>query len=161
MATRKPEMSDIRLNGRHRIIAAPEWAFELEKRRYFSRRAPDYELRAEWKPVWDKLTSLRRSAARDARPGLRHPTQRAVKICVVCYKSFFGIGNVSACTDQCAKERRHSTRTRGTKRRRPVYHDLRPCKHCGEPFKPRRADAVYCSPRCRVADHRNSRVRGV
>jgi hypothetical protein len=29
-----------------------------------------------------------------------------------------------------------------------------PCAHCGEPFKPERTTARYCSTRCRVAAHR-------
>jgi hypothetical protein len=160
MAKKKLKMSDIRLNGHHRIIAAPEWAFELEKRDPFSTRDKGYTLRAEWEPIWNKLTSLRRSVARSARPkrhdmpNLRHPTQRAMKICVVCREPFFGLGNITACTDKCANERRNSTRTRGTTQRQPVCHHPKPCRHCQEPFRPLRSDALYCSARCRIADHR-------
>jgi hypothetical protein len=31
------------------------------------------------------------------------------------------------------------------------------CAHCGEPFRPQRSSARYCSVRCRVAAHRNKK----
>ena len=37
-----------------------------------------------------------------------------------------------------------------------VAHPPRPCSRCGALFTPRRADAVYCGCRCRVAAHRAS-----
>lgn len=99
---------------------------------------------------------LIKNAPSERRPGpsLGNPTSTALKECVVCGREFFGLGNVSACTEKCAKTRRDSTRTRGTTLRDPVYHHPRRCKECGEPFKPRRSDAAYCSARCRIARHR-------
>jgi hypothetical protein len=35
------------------------------------------------------------------------------------------------------------------------------CSHCGQSFKAKRYDAVWCSPRCRVAHHRRMRNAGV
>jgi hypothetical protein len=31
------------------------------------------------------------------------------------------------------------------------------CAHCGAPFRPARSSGRYCSPRCRVAAHRETR----
>lgn len=37
---------------------------------------------------------------------------------------------------------------------RRLHHDQRECDRCGKPYRPVRADACYCSTRCRVAAHR-------
>jgi hypothetical protein len=45
---------------------------------------------------------------------------------------------------------------------RVVSHAPRGCSDCGTVFTPRRADAVFCSPTCRVRGHRrNGRREGV
>lgn len=78
-----------------------------------------------------------------------HPKQ-----CVACDQEFFGWGSVNTCSDRCAKSRRDATRTKGAPRQRRVEHEHRTCRHCGEPFVPKRVDARFCSTRCRVASHR-------
>lgn len=86
-------------------------------------------------------------------PRLTSPTARFPRTCAACGSEFFGVGRVAACSNRCAGERRDATRTRGEPR--PcVYHHPRPCDWCGEPFKPVRADARFCSGKCRVARHR-------
>jgi hypothetical protein len=92
---------------------------------------------------------------------LTSPGKKALKTCLVCEREFFALGLISTCTDKCAKARKDATRTRGKAPRPRVTHELRPCQECGEPFMPTRADALYCSGRCRVAHHRQAGNRGV
>ena len=60
----------------------------------------------------------------------------------------YGVGPRRYCCDNC---RESAT----AKRRQDVAHD-RTCQHCDQPFTGR-ADARYCSTRCRVAAHRAKR----
>jgi hypothetical protein len=145
MAIQKLKMSDVRVR-RGEVIAAPRWAF-LGTWGDVS-RIPEV-----WQDLRANLARIQEKFAR--RPGHRRFSSCwRLKHCVVCGTTFGGRLHVSACTDKCAEIRRKATRTRGTKPRERVCHQPKPCKHCRESFWPRRADAVYCSTRCRVADHR-------
>jgi hypothetical protein len=101
---------------------------------------------------WLRLDALGRTMRRNRRPfrPLHCPSDK--RTCPVCGKKFFGHWTTATCTDACAKKRRDATRTR--KPRPHVAHELRPCAQCGERFLPHRADALFCSLRCRVAAHR-------
>lgn len=82
------------------------------------------------------------------------------KVCRVCRSQFMGWGGVKFCKDACAAVRIAATKakTRAKEKQNPrvrrVCHDPRSCGGCGLPFTPKRADAKYCSVRCRVAQHR-------
>jgi hypothetical protein len=59
------------------------------------------------------------------------------------------------CSENCERKMRNErNRVRRRVDHRPVF-----CAECGEPFVPKRADAVTCSNRCRQAQHRANRSR--
>jgi len=76
--------------------------------------------------------------------------------CLVCKKGFFGMCGVTLCSDACVKERHKETRTRGNPTPRRVVHAVMKCGHCSVEFMPTRKDALFCSVRCRVANHREA-----
>jgi hypothetical protein len=73
------------------------------------------------------------------------------RTCDLCGERFLSTSSRTAatCSARCLR-----ARCRRRLRRPYVVHMSRPCDHCGEPFTPTRADAQYCSGRCRVAHHR-------
>jgi hypothetical protein len=87
-------------------------------------------------------------------PSLIYPTARALKWCVACQERFFGLGATTICSEKCLKVRLAQTHVQSKQPRPRVGHEPRPCDHCGEDFLPARADARFCSGRCRVAHHR-------
>jgi hypothetical protein len=66
------------------------------------------------------------------------------------------------CDERCYKLWQKNRRERHNRRRREqrVMQKLttrwpeRPCANCGEDFRPKRSDHVYCKTACRVAAHR-------
>lgn len=52
------------------------------------------------------------------------------------------------CTDYCKNNQKY-----------PPITGERECDYCLKPFKPKRNSAAFCSPKCRVASHRNPETR--
>jgi hypothetical protein len=154
---RKLTLADIRLSEIDNIIAAPMWAFKYKY---------GYHEPVKW--VWaDVSAELKRR--HEANPNKRqYPwpnrphTVSCVhggqpKTCLVCGKEFMATQikhQPAVCTEKCYRERRRQTHKQSKQPRPHVSHDLRRCAQCGEPFRPLRSDARFCSLRCRVAHHR-------
>jgi len=175
---RKVTLDDIRLGPGGIMIAAPAWAYDRSSLIRTSRGVVSIpglgeprQIEESWDPLMGEVNAKRREhiaserASQAAWPRrsrhefhlgqpLKYPESRHHRQCSVCRKDFYGLGNVTCCTEKCARTRRDATRTRSKVPRPHVHHDARPCPQCGEPFTPRRSDAVYCSLRCRVAHHR-------
>ena len=175
MAKRKRKLTfdDIRVSPGGLLIAAPAWAYERKRNprtlRLIAFASPIPEL---WEDITPELrrrrdqivaeeNAWRRSHGQRPVPlggkaSVRYPDERARRTCPVCKQEFYGLGPTATCSERSARARRTATRTRGTYTRPHVTHDPRPCPQCGETFTPRRSDAVYCSPRCRLTHHRST-----
>jgi hypothetical protein len=147
------------------VIAAPLWAFE---RKYWGWSQVDEawsDIEAELQRRWEELPKtegwgvFRRRLVRSQRCNahLHHGGQWRERTCLACGEDFMSTSHgrhAVTCTEACAAARRMATHVPGKQPRPHVEHEPRPCGRCGEPFTPTRADARYCSVRCRVAHHR-------
>lgn len=55
--------------------------------------------------------------------------------------------SVFFCSDECERHHHNAVRRKAT--------EIKVCNHCGATFTAKRADAVYCSARCRQAARRS------
>ena len=84
---------------------------------------------------------------------------KTVGRCLHCGETFLRGYRVSArvCSNRCARERERQRAREWAKAnyqpRERTLHRTK-CEQCGETFKAVRADARFCSVRCRVAAHR-------
>jgi len=85
---------------------------------------------------------------------------RGLRSCVYCGVAFAGTGRALYCSQRCRNRvyvERHREERRAYLLQRRALHPRPPrlvlppraCEQCGQPFTPFRADARYCSARCR------------
>jgi hypothetical protein len=79
----------------------------------------------------------------EAQDGAAEPV---IGVCGQCGIAYVVVGPQVYCSTECATDAR--------KQARRVGRSKHLCERCGAAFTPRRADARYCSTRCRVAAHR-------
>jgi hypothetical protein len=173
------KLSDVRRSsGRHNfeVIAAPTWAFNRDGGWVY----PIPEL---WEPLLAELRRLadedharqlddlrqlmgrvqagtatgaeRQMAGLMARSLTERPIIRAMvatrdqeRSCRVCRSVFYSVTAARYCSDTC--HTRRPIRRKSRAKVRPP----RPCDRCAVVFQSSRADARFCSVRCRVAAHR-------
>lgn len=84
------------------------------------------------------------------------PVEHEERACRCCGQRFASFHGTQLCSDECATEMlRAGSRERARARpSRAKVLDDRACEHCGDQFTPARADAKFCSVKCRVAAHR-------
>jgi len=135
------------------------WNEGLERHWRETANDPDAteERREQASRVLAKFDELHREPPTTRHPGpslCGYPTWRAKKECTYCGEEFIGLGNTTLCTEACVRARRKDTHVDSKQPRPHAEHTPRPCEHCGESFTPKRNDARFCSPRCRLAHHR-------
>lgn len=115
--------------------------------------------------IMENLGRLPRS--RDAGPprvqGFSFWGFEAVRTCRACGSDMVVIEPGSpycfcsnSCADSWGRKARQSSKRRQRERAREGK--LSTCEHCRQDFKPKRADARFCSGRCRVAAHRKTQA---
>jgi hypothetical protein len=137
---------DVRINGKGMIVSSPTWSYH--------RAGPDTPLMIRTAEAWDPLERDLASDCWQEFQWLFCVAPRHLKRCLVCGSEFYGLGRVLTCTEVCAAARRRSTHVHSKAPRLRIEHEPRPCHHCGHEFTPTRADARFCSGRCRTAHHR-------
>jgi hypothetical protein len=161
---RRLTLDDIRLSRWSNVIAAPLWAFE---RRY---GGSWYRIEEAWADIdaelarrWEVMSRQRDSWGRRLRDWQgctswpQHGGRFSMRRCLACGEDFMSTSHghhAVTCTEACARARRKQTHVHSKQPRPHVTHEPRACDHCGEEFTPARADARYCSGKCRTAHHR-------
>jgi hypothetical protein len=157
-------LADVRVTQFGKVTTAPAWAY---------RPGPDRDPEpdpAAWAPLLAELGRLYGPGGRRAYwllgelkcPGytpspLPVPGGTATRACCICGQPFyhFNSGPGRYCSRRC-NYRRPRPPDRESRAKDPESR-TRDCQRCGQPFTPARADALYCSARCRVAAHRLGR----
>jgi hypothetical protein len=154
---RKLTLDDIRISTWcDNVIAAPLWAYEWRDNSWSPidelwsdiKQELDRRFVEHCKPTGDRLWRMPSSSQR-CQILWGHRARRTK--CLACGEEFLGLKvghGPLACTEKCLEARRKQGHKQNTRPRKHVNHRPRPCQRCGEPFTPKRRDAVSCS-RCR------------
>jgi hypothetical protein len=91
----------------------------------------------------------------------QHRTPKRIWQCHVCGGDYINVGGNyhlrAFCSNDCQRNKYNQTRQAQRAKFRPSRareQITRDCEACGVEFNPARADAKYCSVKCRVAAHR-------
>jgi hypothetical protein len=159
---RKLTLDDIRITRGGNVIAAPLWAYEC-RGGYCDAIAEAWaDIRPELARRWiEQCKSIgarfKRTPQTWHQRSIAHGYYALMRECLVCGETFLALNadhSPTVCTEKCWRAWRKQNHKQSTRPRPHVSHDERLCPQCHEAFKPRRADAVFCSGRCRVAHHR-------